>query len=59
MHINTKRYYFINLILFIGELSTTAFGFNNKGVAFTMDAVTPKSILNPGIGRNFVSRAML
>ncbi len=44
---------------YAGELSTAAFGFNNLGVAFTLNAVLPHEIKNPGVARNFVSRDLL
>ncbi|GBG92460.1 hypothetical protein CBR_g55541 [Chara braunii] len=42
-----------------GELPTSAFGVNNRRIAFTMDAVFPADVDLDGIGRNFVSRDLL
>ncbi|KAK9862798.1 hypothetical protein WJX84_005916 [Apatococcus fuscideae] len=44
---------------YAGELSSTAFGFNDAGVAFTLNALFPTNVTVPGIGRNFVSRDLL
>ncbi|KAG9447308.1 hypothetical protein H6P81_013436 [Aristolochia fimbriata] len=46
---------------YAGELPSCAFGFNNNGLAFTLDSVPPSTeeIIPGGIGRNFVSRDLL
>ncbi|KAM3359417.1 putative protein isoform X2 [Capsicum galapagoense] len=46
---------------YAGELPSCAFGFNNHGVAFTLNSVPPceEEIVVGAIGRNFVSRALL
>ncbi|KAI4302922.1 hypothetical protein MLD38_038613 [Melastoma candidum] len=44
-----------------GELPSCAFGFNNQGMGFTLNAVPPTKdeIVSGGIGRNFISRDLL
>ncbi|KAH7840549.1 hypothetical protein Vadar_018478 [Vaccinium darrowii] len=46
---------------YAGELPSCAFGFNNHGMAFTLNSVPPSEdeIVAGGIGRNFISRALL
>ncbi|XP_071702319.1 uncharacterized protein [Rutidosis leptorrhynchoides] len=46
---------------YAGELPSCAFGFNNHGLAFTLNSVPPTEleIVKGGIGRNFVSRDLL
>ncbi|XWS61679.1 hypothetical protein CRYUN_Cryun07bG0146700 [Craigia yunnanensis] len=46
---------------YAGELPSCAFGFNNHGLAFTLNSVPPTEgeIVPAGIGRNFVSRDLL
>ncbi|XP_019170195.1 PREDICTED: uncharacterized protein LOC109165739 isoform X2 [Ipomoea nil] len=46
---------------YAGELPSCAFGFNNHGVAFTLNSVPPteEEIVAGGIGRNFISRDLL
>ncbi|KAJ9549685.1 hypothetical protein OSB04_022228 [Centaurea solstitialis] len=46
---------------YAGELPSCAFGFNNHGLAFTLDSVPPdeSEIVAGGIGRNFISRDLL
>ncbi|KAM7525833.1 hypothetical protein LguiA_015735 [Lonicera macranthoides] len=46
---------------YAGELPSCAFGFNNRGLAFTLNSVPPSEneIVAGGIGRNFVSRDLL
>ena len=44
---------------YAGELSTAAWGFNDAGVSFTLNAVYAKEVKLPGVGRNFVSRSIL
>lgn len=46
---------------YAGELPSCAFGFNCKGLAFTLNSVPPieEEILAGGIGRNFISRDLL
>ncbi|KAJ7544539.1 hypothetical protein O6H91_09G082000 [Diphasiastrum complanatum] len=46
---------------YAGELPTCAFGFNNYGVAFTLNAVplAPEEVVAGGVGRNFISRDLL
>ncbi|XP_024994069.1 uncharacterized protein LOC112527580 [Cynara cardunculus var. scolymus] len=46
---------------YAGELPSCAFGFNNHGLAFTLNSVPPSEseIVAGGIGRNFVSRDLL
>ncbi|XP_076936297.1 uncharacterized protein LOC143603375 [Bidens hawaiensis] len=46
---------------YAGELPSCAFGFNNHGLAFTLNAVPPaeSEIVAGGIGRNFISRDLL
>ncbi len=44
---------------YAGELSSTAFGFNDAGIAYTLNALFPANVSIPGIGRNFVSRDLL
>ena len=44
---------------YAGELPTSAFGFNSAGLGFTLNAVFPSAIVNPGVARNFVSRQLL
>ncbi|KAK3434273.1 hypothetical protein EUGRSUZ_D01783, partial [Eucalyptus grandis] len=46
---------------YAGELPSCAFGFNNNGMGFTLNAVPPskEEILAGGIGRNFISRDLL
>ncbi|KAH0710779.1 hypothetical protein KY284_012206 [Solanum tuberosum] len=46
---------------YAGELPSCAFGFNNHGVAFTLNSVPPceEEIVGGAIGRNFVSRDLL
>ncbi|XP_059287073.1 uncharacterized protein LOC132040451 [Lycium ferocissimum] len=46
---------------YAGELPSCAFGFNNHGVAFTLNSVPPceEEIVAGAIGRNFVSRDLL
>ncbi|KAL8103148.1 uncharacterized protein LOC141677308 [Apium graveolens] len=46
---------------YAGELPSCAFGFNNRGMAFTLNSVPPSKdeIVAGGIGRNFISRDLL
>ncbi|XP_065858757.1 uncharacterized protein [Euphorbia lathyris] len=46
---------------YAGELPSCAFGFNNYGLAFTLNSVPPSEteIVAGGIGRNFISRDLL
>ncbi|KAI3501369.1 hypothetical protein L1887_29235 [Cichorium endivia] len=46
---------------YAGELPSCAFGFNNHGLAFTLNSVPPADpeIVAGGIGRNFISRDLL
>ncbi|KAL7611190.1 hypothetical protein Lser_V15G09954 [Lactuca serriola] len=46
---------------YAGELPSCAFGFNNHGLAFTLNSVPPtdSEIVAGGIGRNFISRDLL
>ncbi|XP_058200981.1 uncharacterized protein LOC131315803 [Rhododendron vialii] len=46
---------------YAGELPSCAFGFNNNGMAFTLNSVPPSEdeIVAGGIGRNFISRDLL
>ncbi|XAR70221.1 Isopenicillin-N N-acyltransferase [Bertholletia excelsa] len=46
---------------YAGELPSCAFGFNNHGLAFTLNSVPPSEdeIQAGGIGRNFISRDLL
>ncbi|KAK6935470.1 Peptidase C45 [Dillenia turbinata] len=46
---------------YAGELPSCAFGFNNSGVAFTLNSVPPTEdeIVAGSIGRNFISRDLL
>ncbi|WCJ26424.1 hypothetical protein M5689_008240 [Euphorbia peplus] len=46
---------------YAGELPSCAFGFNDYGLAFTLNSVPPSEteILGGGIGRNFISRDLL
>ncbi|PSS11347.1 Acyl-coenzyme A:6-aminopenicillanic-acid-acyltransferase [Actinidia chinensis var. chinensis] len=46
---------------YAGELPSCAFGFNNHGLAFTLNSVPPTEdeIVAGGIGRNFISRDLL
>ncbi|KAI3407185.1 uncharacterized protein J3R85_021232 [Psidium guajava] len=46
---------------YAGELPSCAFGFNNNGMGFTLNAVPPskEEIVAGGIGRNFISRDLL
>ncbi|KAL3742975.1 hypothetical protein ACJRO7_018300 [Eucalyptus globulus] len=46
---------------YAGELPSCAFGFNNNGMGFTLNAVPPskEEIVASGIGRNFISRDLL
>ncbi|KAG2492466.1 hypothetical protein HYH03_009407 [Edaphochlamys debaryana] len=46
-------------LTYAGELASTAFGANTAGVAFTLDALYPSEAQLPGLGRNFMSRALL
>ena len=43
---------------YLGELPSGAFGFN-ANVAFTLNWVGPTDVVCPGLGRGFVSRALL
>ncbi|PKI66251.1 hypothetical protein CRG98_013332 [Punica granatum] len=46
---------------YAGELPSCAFGFNNCGMAFTLNSVPPSKdeIMFGGVGRNFISRDLL
>lgn len=44
---------------YAGELSSAAWGFNDAGVSFTLNAVYARRVQVPGIARNFVSRSIL
>ncbi|XP_022992831.1 acyl-coenzyme A:6-aminopenicillanic-acid-acyltransferase 40 kDa form-like [Cucurbita maxima] len=46
---------------YAGELPSCAFGFNNHGLAFTLNSVPPtnEEVAAGGIGRNFISRDLL
>ncbi|KAL6349444.1 hypothetical protein AAG906_034101 [Vitis piasezkii] len=46
---------------YAGELPSCAFGFNNHGLAFTLNSVPPseEEIVAAGVGRNFISRDLL
>ncbi|KAI7988786.1 hypothetical protein LOK49_LG13G01073 [Camellia lanceoleosa] len=46
---------------YAGELPSCAFGFNNHGLAFTLNSVPPSEneIVSGAIGRNFISRDLL
>ncbi|PNG99413.1 hypothetical protein TSOC_014809, partial [Tetrabaena socialis] len=46
-------------LTYAGELASTAFGANTAGVAFTLNALYPKEVQLPGLGRNFLSRRLL
>lgn len=44
---------------YAGELSTAAWGFNDAGVSFTLNAVYADHVHTKGVGRTFVSRSIL
>lgn len=44
---------------YAGELSTAAWGFNDAGVSFTLNAVYANEVNTHGVGRTFVSRSIL
>ncbi|EGZ19217.1 hypothetical protein PHYSODRAFT_493438 [Phytophthora sojae] len=44
---------------YLGDLPSGAFGFNENGVAFTLNFVQPAEIFVGGLGRGFVSRDLL
>lgn len=44
---------------YAGELSSAAWGWNNHGVCFTLNAVYANEVNINGVGRNFVSRSIL
>ena len=44
---------------YAGELSTAAWGFNDAGVSFTLNAVYANEVKTGGVGRTFVSRSLL
>jgi len=44
---------------YAGDLPSGAFGFNQAGVAFTLNWVGPVQVVLGGIGRGFVSRSLL
>ena len=45
---------------YAGELASTAFGFNSRGVAYTLNAMHCDTALEGStVGRNFISRALL
>mmetsp|Transcript_17979 Transcript_17979/g.8415 ORF Transcript_17979/g.8415 Transcript_17979/m.8415 type:complete len:87 (-) Transcript_17979:123-383(-) len=45
--------------LYAGRLPTSAFGFNNHGIAYTINWVAPKTFVSGGLGRTFISRNLL
>lgn len=44
---------------YLGDLPSGAFGFNEHGVAFTLNFVQPSEIFVGGLGRGFISRDLL
>ncbi|KAG7389850.1 hypothetical protein PHYPSEUDO_009363 [Phytophthora pseudosyringae] len=44
---------------YLGDLPSGAFGFNQNGVAFTLNFVQPSEIFAGGLGRGFISRDLL
>lgn len=44
---------------YLGDLPSGAFGFNDKGVAFTLNFVQPADGETGGLGRGFISRDLL
>ena len=44
---------------YLGELPSGAFGYNDHGLAFSLNWVGPKDAACPGLGRGFVSRQLL
>ncbi|POM81461.1 Cysteine protease family C45 [Phytophthora palmivora] len=44
---------------YLGDLPSGAFGFNENGVAFTLNFVQPSEIFVGGLGRGFISRDLL
>ncbi|TMW65341.1 hypothetical protein Poli38472_007983 [Pythium oligandrum] len=44
---------------YLGDLPSGAFGFNDKGVAFTLNFVQPTDTETGGLGRGFISRDLL
>ncbi|KAG3107867.1 hypothetical protein PI124_g2578 [Phytophthora idaei] len=44
---------------YLGDLPSGAFGFNQNGVAFTLNFVQPSEIFVGGLGRGFISRDLL
>ncbi|KAE9075954.1 hypothetical protein PF010_g24096 [Phytophthora fragariae] len=44
---------------YLGDLPSGAFGFNENGVAFTLNFVQPAEIFVGGLGRGFISRDLL
>jgi len=44
---------------YLGELPSGAFGYNDAGIGFTLNWVGPSQPQCPGLGRGFLSRALL
>lgn len=44
---------------YAGELPSSAFGFNDAGIAFSLNAVFPSKPLPVGLARNLASRSLL
>ncbi|GLD92396.1 hypothetical protein PINS_up000929 [Pythium insidiosum] len=44
---------------YLGDLPTGAFGFNDKGIGFTLNFVQPTETETGGLGRGFISRDLL
>lgn len=44
---------------YLGDLTTGAFGFNNQGVAVSLNWVGPTDVLKGGLGRGFIARSVL
>ncbi|KAH7460817.1 uncharacterized protein KRP23_14523 [Phytophthora ramorum] len=44
---------------YLGDLPSGAFGFNENGVAFSLNFVQPSEIFAGGLGRGFISRDLL
>ncbi len=44
---------------YLGELPSGAFGFNSHAIGFTLNWLGPTDVRCPGLGRGFISRAML
>ena len=46
-------------LVYLGQTPSNAFGFNTKGVVFTMNKLSPKYPYTEGVGRVFVGRSLL